>query len=151
MDIPGRSDDGRAMGAHFILTFLPEFLCLFERQDCREVPARRSGVYFSNSLSLILIFKRETMTVTIITILIHAKSVSKSFTYINSVLTTTYKLRLSLSLLADDMRLRIMLPTKTSISSPLPGMQPISCAHGRTQYMSPPLLLLLGFRSFWKA
>ena len=48
-------------------------------------------------------------------------------------------------------RLRIMVPIKTGISSPLPGLWPISCAHESTQYMLPPLLLLPGFRSFWKA
>lgn len=39
-------------GDGLILTFPCQPLCLTERQDCREVPAVRFEVRFSNSLSL---------------------------------------------------------------------------------------------------
>lgn len=44
-----------------------------------------------------------------------------------------------------------MVPAKMGISSPLFRLRPLLCAHESTQYMLPPLLLLLRYKSFWKA
>ena len=44
-----------------------------------------------------------------------------------------------------------MVPAKMGISSPLLGLWPLPCAHESAQYMLPRLLLLLRYKSFWKA